>query len=832
MTGWGRGVLLLVLGWTAGLALQLQQAALWPLPAYGGLLAAGAVCFLAAAWLQRRAVLLLALGLGLAAFGSTGLRAAARLAQVLSPALEGAELSVQGRVVGLPQVDANGLRFVLQVSGVQAAGGQPMPLDSFPAQLWLSWPVPGSPDELAGGTAGAPAALRAGEAWRLPVKLRRPHGAMNPGGFDAELWMFEQGLGAVGAVRAPRPGMAQRLDGPRWWQPVEVLDTLRQRWRDRILLGTADPAATGLLAALAVGDQSAIDGKGWALYRQTGISHLISISGLHITLFAAMAGLLVGAGWRRSVRLRHWLPAPVAARWGGLVFATLYALMAGWGVPAQRTVCMLALAVVLRSFGPPWPALLLCALTGALVTLLDPWAMLQPGFWLSFAAVALLMMADAAEPAVLPEPANWWARLLLVLRRAARAQWVITVGLAPLTLVLFQQISLVGLPANWVAVPLVTFVITPLALLGTLWPGFWTLAGWLLQPLLAWLQWLASWPAASWGVPESTALVMAFGLLGGLLLALPLPWRLRLLGVPLALPLLWPAVPRPPVGEFELVAADVGQGSAVVIRTAHHTLVHDTGPRFSVDSDAGQRVLLPLLQALGDTQLDTLVLSHRDLDHVGGAPALLARWPQVRLLSSLEAGHPLLAQAVHHETCAAGQQWDWDGVHFQMLFPAPGAQLVGVKPNTVSCVLKVSDAAGRSALLTGDLEAAQEHMLVAQSPELLASTVLLVPHHGSHTSSSEEFLRAVGPKVAVVQVGYRSRFGHPHPQVLARYQALRVPVVRSDHCGAWRWSANGATCTRDVQKRHWHWQGPAASGSVLPAAGAVVATDSPAGEHE
>ncbi|HSI56416.1 MAG TPA: DNA internalization-related competence protein ComEC/Rec2, partial [Ideonella sp.] len=435
-----------------------------------------------------------------------------------------------------------------------------------------------------------------------------------------------------------------------------------------------------------------------------------------------------------------------------------------------------------------------------------------------------------AEPgaAAAPQPAPRWRRAWVAVRAGLRSQWVATLGLAPLSLLFFQQLSLVGLLANLVAVPVITLVITPLALLGLLWAPLWAVADWALQPLLGWLGWLSGWPLAVWTVPAASGWAGAAALLGGALLVLPLPWRLRALGLPLLLPLLAPAVARPAEGRFELVAADVGQGSAVLVRTREHLLVHDSGARFSRDSDAGRQVLLPLLQARGERRIDELVLSHRDLDHVGGAAALLDKLPVARLRSSLEAGHPLLARPLPQIPCHAGQAWVWDGVRFEVLHPGPEPYPAGARPNTLSCVLRVQGADGHSALLTGDIEAGQEQALVARLGPALRSEVLLVPHHGSQTSSSEAFLAAVQPRVAVMQLGYRNRFGHPHASVLAGYAGAGVPVVRTDRCGAWLWTAAGASCTRDVRRRYWHWRLQA----MPPGGGAVVARVTDAGEPE
>ncbi|MDE2276881.1 MAG: DNA internalization-related competence protein ComEC/Rec2, partial [Burkholderiales bacterium] len=559
---------------------------------------------------------------------------------------------------------------------------------------------------------------------------------------------------------------------PRWRQAV----------RDALQREVTDPLAAGVLAALAIGDQAAIDGPGWALFRSTGVAHLMSISGLHVTMLAWCFGAVLARLWRGSPRLLLACPAPVAARWGGLAAAAGYALVAGWGVPAQRTVWMLAVVVLLRSAGRRWPLPAVLLAAALVVTAIDPWALLQPGFWLSFGAVALLVASEAVQAPAAAAAPGWAARL----RRAAwgglRSQAVATVGLAPLTLVCFQQLSLVGYAANLVAIPLVTLLVTPLALLGTLLPPLWLAAAALVQALMGWLRLLAGLPLVQWTAAAAPAWAVACGLLGGLVAVLPLPWRLRALAVPLMLPLLLPPVARPAPGQFELVAADIGQGTAVLVRTQAHLLLFDTGPQTSPESDAGARVLLPLLRVRGERQVDRLLLSHSDSDHTGGAASVLAGVPVRGVLGSLPTLHPLMAAlppTLPRQRCSAGQGWVWDGVRFEVLHPRAADYALPLKPNAMSCVLRVQGRHG-SALLTGDIEAPQEAALQA---ELAPTDVLLVPHHGSRTSSTGAFIDAVQPRVAVVQAGYRSRFGHPAPDVVARYLGRGVAVVRSDRCG-------------------------------------------------
>jgi len=783
-----------------GTALQLQQPALWPGTFYGALLAAAALSALAA-WRWHWSAALVAIAA--AAFALTGLRAHARLADALPPSLEGRDLVVTGVVAQLPRRLPEGVRFVFAVEQATLQGERV----AVPSRVLLGW-YGGLHDEV---LMLAPyEALAAGQRWRFTVRLKPPHGSLNPHGFDTELWMFEQGLRASGTVRATERSAALLLDA-RAAAPVE---RARQWVRDAIEAHVPDARAAGVLAALAVGDQAAIERRDWDLFRATGIAHLVSISGLHVTMFAWLAAAIVSRAWRRSARAMHVLPAATAARWLGLAAAAAYALLAGWGVPAQRTVWTLAAAALLHSLGLRWPWPLVLLAVACVVTVIDPWALLSPGFWLSFTAVGLLLFAARPqEPA-----ASHRTALLRALRQGLRTQVVATLGLAPLTLVLFQQISLAGFVANLVAIPWVTLVVTPLALLGVVAPPLWSLAAACVQGLVALLQPLAAWPGAVWTAAAAPWWMQGAALFGAALLMLPLPWRLRALALPLMLPLFAPPVARPPEGAMQVTVADVGQGSAVLVRTRGHALLHDTGAQYTPDSDAGTRVLVPLLRALGVPQLDVLMLSHRDSDHVGGAAAVLAALPVAQLSSTLEPAHPLLAGRAHRR-CEAGQSWQWDGVRFDVLHPrAEDFTRRDAKPNTLSCVLAVTDAQGQRLLLTGDLEAEQEARLVREQPDALKSRVLLVPHHGSKTSSSPAFIDAVAPQTAVAQAGFRNRFGHPAPAVERRYTERGIAFVRSDTCGAWRWvsfSGEVPTCERDIARRYWHHRPTGADAAEL-----------------
>lgn len=792
-----------------GAALQLQQAELWPAAFYAGLLAGAGVGWLAlrsrrqgpAAWLR----LLLALWLGaMAGGGLAGWRATAYAAGALPPALEGRDLRLEGRVASMPQHGPGGLRFSFEVESASwfdaASKGEGPP--RVPSRISLAWFAPGG-GPWARAEAGAPALagaglgpIHAGERWRFAVRLRAPHGSLNPHGFDHELRMWEQGEHASGQVRnGVRDPSPERMASG-WRHPVE---RLREAVRDAVFERVGDPRQAGVIAALVTGDQNAIERADWDVFRATGVAHLMSISGLHITMFAWLATLAAGALWRRSARLMLRWPAQHAALVGGVLLATAYAVFSGWGVPSQRTVLMLAAIGLLRLTGRrwPWPFVWLFACT--VVVAADPWALMQAGFWLSFVAVGVLFAAEGAAPG--GAPAGIGARLLRMLRE----QWVVTLALTPLTLLLFQQVSAVGLLANAIAIPWVTLVVTPLAMLGVIVPPLWHLAAESVQALLAVLGWLAALPFASFSMPAPPLWTAVAGVAGGALLAMRLPGSVRVLGLPLLLPaLLWQA-PRPAAGEFELLAADIGQGNAVLVRTASHSLLYDAGPRYSPESDAGQRVLVPLLRAFGE-RLDLVVLSHRDSDHTGGAAAVLATQPQASLLSSIEDGHPL--QAVRPaRRCEAGQRWRWDGVDFELLHPQGDdyASFVPAKPNAISCVLRIGN--GRATvLLAGDIERLQEAALVARTPDLRAD-LLLVPHHGSKTSSSALLLDAVQPRFALVQAGYRNRFGHPAEEVVARYRERGIALAESSRCGAATWSSSTPSelgCERSRGRRYWH----------------------------
>ncbi len=847
-------------------------------------------------------LLLLLLGGFSAGFAWSGWMAEQRIAQRLDPALEGRPLRVSGVVRGLPQAFDGGVRFEFEATQAVLldAGNAPDAADdsdtpnspnspslpglSLPARLSLAWY----------GAAPAMGSLRAGERWQLDVRLKRPRGTLNPHGFDFEAWLLERGIAASGSVmaRGLQRALPPQALAPADWQAV--VDRLRQHLRDLMQQQLPASVESAVLQALVIGDQRAIDSTQWQLFARTGVSHLMSISGLHVTMFAAVAGLLALWLWRGLALCWPRLALRIAARRLTLLvgfFAALgYCLLAGFAVPAQRTLWMIAVSVLaLWSHRTPAPSqVLLLALLAVLLP--DPWAVLAPGFWLSFGAVAVIFIAAqgawsgglassaASHPRWLPPAlSNLFRRAWAGLREWAAVQWAITLGLAPAMLLLFQQLSLVSPLANALAIPLVSFLITPLAIVGALLLGLGQLLQ-AVQPSLEWLgtlaleaahalvagmlpalRWLSQQDYAVWQPAAPPLWTLFPALLGVLWLLLPRGVPARWLGGLLLLPMLWlagiggsylttpPATPpaTPPEaastqplasstlrsGEMRLTMLDVGQGLAVVVRTASQVLLFDSGPgsgwNGAADSNAGARLVLPYLRGEGIRSLDVLVLSHWDADHAGGAAAISAALPVSRLYVS-EPAPPGLAtpQARYQGHCRAQQSWQIDGVRFRFLSPDPAlADDPLEKRNDRSCVLRIDSAHG-SALLLADIERRAEARLIAaaernaaESKTLDATTddattddlktdVLLVPHHGSATSSSAEFIAATRPQLALVSAGYRNRFRHPRAEVVERWRQAGAQVLRTDEEGALQvqFSPGGLHWQRQrsVQRRYWH----------------------------
>lgn len=692
----------------------------------------------------------------------SGLVARDRMAEVLAEEAEGRDQEVVGVVSSLPQRIENGVRFDFSVEQSAIAS---------PRLISLAWYQGLGRGQHGEGEGGAVPVVHAGERWRLLVRLKRPHGNVNPHGVDFEGWLLERGIRATGYVRmSPSNG---RLD-EFVIRPGTAVEWLRERIRMRMELLVPEGAPRGVMIALVVGDQQAIDGKQWRVFANTGTTHLMSISGLHVTMVASLGWWLIGWTWRRSGWLMRRVPAQRAAALAGFLTALCYCLLAGFAVPAQRTLYMLGVVAAAMGAGREFSASRVLAAALGVVLLLDPWAVLAPGFWLSFGAVALLFWVGAgglAKPHWLQE---WW-----------QTQWAVTIGSLPALLILFQQFSLVSPVANAVAIPVVSYLATPLALAGAL-PPFDPLlvpANFVLTWLLEFLGWLANLPMATWQQAAPPLWAVVAGLAGTLWLLLPRGFPARWLGIAGFLPLIFLPAPRPATGEAWIRVLDVGQGLAVHVQTASHDLLYDTGPAYGTDANSGTRIILPYLRALGVRRLDMLVVTHQDRDHSGGAESVLDAVPVATSLSSLPLDHRLVSMMPDHHFCAAGQQWLWEGVVFQMIYPLPDQEENRTrKTNDMSCVLAVT-AGNETMLLTSDIEALSERRLLS-SGERLSARVMLVPHHGSTTSSTGKFIDQVGPTHAVVPAGYRNRFHHPREEVLLRYQQRHTTLWRTDLDGA------------------------------------------------
>ncbi|HKO87408.1 MAG TPA: DNA internalization-related competence protein ComEC/Rec2, partial [Burkholderiales bacterium] len=748
------GVLLrlFVLGFAFGTWLLQQQATL----AGGDWLICLALAGIALLWLRTKAApRALIFGIAGAALGFVWAASFAhwRMADRLDPDVEGRDVTVTGVVASLPQPFERGVRFDFDVEH----SGAPLP-----DRIALSWYNGYSADEFQ-----QVLPIRAGERWRLTVRLKRPHGNANPHGSDYELWLLERGIGATGYVR-PRTERAQ-LDAM-VYRPAYIVERMREQLRAKFRRALPDAPFVGVLIALAVGDQRAIPQKDWETYTRTGVSHLVSISGLHVTMISALCAWAVYSLWRQVPSWTLRLPARKAAALAALFAALAYCLLAGFAVPAQRTLYMVAVVAVALYFDRLQSSSRVLCWALLLVLLLDPWAITAPGFWLSFGAVALMLHVG-----VLDSNVHW-------LKRWTRVQWAITIGLAPLLLILFQQVSLVSPIANAIAIPVVSFVVTPLVLLAAVVPGTALLhaAHWVMEQLMRVLELLAAMPGAVWAQHTPLPWTMLLAMVGIAWMLGPRGLPARYCGFLFLLPLfaLKPATPLPDSAWIEVL--DVGQGLAVVVRTAHHDLVYDTGPAYSAEADAGNRVVLPYLRANGVSRLDSMVVTHEDKDHAGGALSIAEALPIDMLWSSLPDDHPVLGAVAARVPCRAGTQWEWDGVRFEFFYPPMTSYLGKRKPNSLSCVLKISSGA-YSMLLTGDIEASDEKALL-EAGLVLGANVLLMPHHGSNTSSTAAFVSAVKPQHVVAAAGYRNRFGHPRAEVLARYAG--TTVWRTDRDGA------------------------------------------------
>lgn len=770
------------IGWLFGIWLFQQQAQLWSFHSWlvwlfalaGGWFATylgskAGVQQTASLWLRRLWIMVLVAAAG---FAWAQGRAWVRLQSQLPAACEQQVIPIQGVIIGVPEQDARGQHIDVAVERSFKADC-PLPkrvrlhLYNQSYRGEVSRPVPSLPQ------------LHAGERWRWSVKLKRPHATRNPHGFDYAAWSLSNQIGSGGTIVGKAP--MQRLQAL-VWQPA----TLIARWREVVgerienILGHTPSSA--VMRALVIGDDSQITRTDWQLFVDTGINHLISISGLHITMLASLGYAFTGWLWRRYPRWALRLPSRLAAGVGGAVVAVIYSALAGFSIPTQRTLFMLLTVMAMLGLKHRLPFSWILSIAIWVVLLLDPWAVLSPGFWLSFGAVAILAFAIGGRL----RPAPWW-------QAALRTQGVITVAFVPILILMFNQLSLISPLANGLAIPLVSLGVVPLAIAGAVLPLdlLLQLAAGIWEWCAYGLQWLRQWPGAVWYLPTPPLWAWCLAMAGMVVWLMPRGWPLRWAGLVLWLPLGLSSQTMLQPGQMQVTVLDVGQGLSVLVRTAQHAMLYDAGPSYSEQSDAGQRIVLPYLRHLGIRQLDMAVISHDDNDHAGGMASVLAGVPASQVLTSLmpEAAFfrqmqtsSAKGQPLPHQSCRAGQQWQWDGVTFKVLFP-PDDLPDNTKDNDKSCVIQVQSAHG-SLLLTGDIEKEAEWRLLASDKLALGSTVMTIPHHGSKTSSGAEFVAAIHPEVAIATVGYLNRFGHPKADVISRYQAQDTQILRSDHDGA------------------------------------------------
>lgn len=695
----------------------------------------------------------------------------------------GKDLWVEGVITELPVTDDRRQRFLFAVRTANSpgAGDRIIP---FPAHLQLSlYDVESS--------------IRPGERWRFLVRLKRPRAFVNPGGFDYEAWLLRRGVGATGYIR--KSDGNQRL--------IEAGDWDLSHWRYGLrewLLATIDTNHHGILLALLIGDRSEIPKEQWQLLLATGTNHLIAISGLHVG-FVALCGFGFGTVLGRSINLLwHRFPMIICAGLCASGLAAFYSALAGFSLPTQRALIMVLvaqLALLLRRSMRPRDGLLLAFV---LVLMRDPLAGYDPGFWLSFTAVTVLLLGFTGR--TLPPKQIPGSGLIF-------SQWVVFVGLFLPLVVLTNRVSLLAPVANLVAIPLVTFAVVPTLLVAAairdLFPAVSQLllatADLGLAYLSEWLELLSSsgrllTPDIAFSVG---GLALAAAAAGLLLLPKGIPGR-WLAWPLLCLALVIPANPRPPL---KVTVLDVGQGLAVVVQTPNHTLVYDTGPAFSENFDAGSGILLPYLRREGVSHVDAIVISHNDQDHIGGFAALTA---EMDFTSLLWGEHPRLHQPSFpqpNQSCHLTSEWAWDQISFRFI---TSPQSVTAKANNRSCVLLL-EYAGHHILMPGDIEQAVELNLMARRALPEKVSVLIAPHHGSRTSSTLPFVKHLRPETVVFSAAYRSQYGHPHPLVVDRYQAVGSRRLTTAYAGALEfiWTEKNAVeviSYRQRQRRYWHEQ--------------------------
>jgi competence protein ComEC len=674
------------------------------------------------------------------------------LAPFPDEALEGQTILIEGTVLDIPrQFPASKIRFPFYVDRLKSGNGWL----AINAKVRLNWY----------GPVRIPVA---GETWQLMVRLKRPHGFSNPGGFDYERWLFQQGIRATGYVRKDSHNKKTSESN------INIIKRLRYRLIAFLEDSGSSLPAASMVQALTIGDRGRISPNQWDTLRATGTAHLMAISGLHISLVAGLVFWWVRIIWLRCGRFVEAVPARKVAAACALVAGLFYAMLSGFGIPAQRALIMVSV-LMLAIVSDRTSSLMYAVSIAAILTLLvDPSSVLSAGWWLSFWAVTVIAYVTSGRQGEQGAARKWGVMHV-----------VLTICMFPLLLDIFQQASLIAPIANFVAVPWVGMVVVPLALIGTLvftisesvGGALLNASAWLLDLIWPGLEWLAGLEFALWQQHQPVVWTLPVAIAGVLLIFIPRGFPGRWVGLLLIVPmfLVQPAAPKQ--GDVWVTLLDVGQGLSTIIQTERHTLVYDTGPKFSATFDTGQAVIVPFLRFQGIRRVDTLIISHGDNDHIGGARSLLEQYPASRIISSVPGELPDSKVM----PCRRGDHWQWDGVRFAILHPETGD---GYEGNNASCVLRVEIPNGQSVLLTGDIEKPVEQTLLDQQRDKLPADILIVPHHGSKTSSTKKFIEVVNPTFALFPAGYRNRYHFPVPAVVERYASKGVTMYETGQQGA------------------------------------------------
>ncbi len=722
--------------------------------------------------------------------------------------LENNEIIVQGFIDSIPSETDVSIKFNFRIAHIIKPES-----DYNKQRIRLSWYKNYNKSSLIG--------LNVGDYWQFKVKLKRPSGLLNPGGRDYEKWLFSHQIRAVGYIREGAEN--KRINKMEINQALPVLqklnygiDKIRQNLASKLDVILADNEFKGIYLALILGIKDQITQQQWKVFLDSGTNHLIAISGLHIGLFAAIGFFIGRYLWSLSQFLLRHYPAQLAGAFFALFFAFIYAALAGFSIPTQRALIMISLVLSSLFFRVYLPPLLILSYALILVLLIDPMASLSIGFWLSFAAVVIILYAlskKLKKEGGIDEKAeddfclasNGWKnnlknRLLVMIKSSAQLsylQLVLFIGLLPFGLLFFSRILLLSPLANFIAVPLMSLLIVPLVLLAAFISLFYQpLASFLftgISYLMQFLWWfLTKLVAFDMNIiyPNQDNIILIIITLIMLFLFFVLKiskkYKLVLVLSVLFLSLFFTQIlPKSSTqsitarwlnpfsndtnsGEFSVSILDVGQGLSVVIKTQSHVLVYDTGNAISQNYNMAKLVLIPFLQYQSITQINKLVLSHADHDHVGSAPSLLERYPVTSILT----GEPKrLAKklSIDAEQCESRQQWAWDGVQFEFVFPLHSFETHYKKSNNRSCVLLITSQSGKKILLTGDIEKKVESSLLGLD-KIKNIDILIAPHHGSKSSSSPDFIAWLKPKVVVFTNGYLNRYHFPAKQVVRHYK--------------------------------------------------------------